>query len=381
MPNTGLAYEMGPIRPPSEASSLLLRVTRNCPWNKCAFCQTYKGSRFARRSVEEVKDDIRAIKELYYRVKALSLELGKGGRVDQEVLSVAYHRKNQSFFQVAWWMYHGAKNVFLQDADSLILKTPEIVEILTFLKETFPWVERITTYGRSATLVRKSVSEFEELREAGLRRVHLGMESGSDKVLELIKKGTTGAKHLKAGLAIKEAGLSLSLYLILGIGGRELSAEHARESAKLVNEINPDFLRLRSLVVLQKTPLAKMVEIGSFIPLTEDEMVQEERILIENLTGFTGYLVSDHSNNLLMEVEGRFPEARVECLSVIDSYQQLSGEERINFQLGRRVNFYKCIADMKDPKLYQRVSGLLEQIRSKGKDVDEVLFELRRKIL
>jgi len=145
-------YEQGVIRPPSEAWSLLFRVTRNCPWNQCLFCPAYKGTKFARRSVKEVKADI----------DAMAREYGKN--------------------------IHMIKTAFLQDADSLVLKTEQLLEMLTHLQARFPGIERVTTYARATTLRRKSVEEFLQLKEAGLLRIHVGLESGSRKVLNMIKK-------------------------------------------------------------------------------------------------------------------------------------------------------------------------------------------------
>ena len=157
-------FEQGPIRPPSEATSLLIRVTRNCPWNKCAFCHTYRDSKFELRSVEEVKKDIQTMKDIADEIINLSWKLGEGGHVNKNVLTQIYN--NNDFFQtVAGWLYFGGENVFLQDANSLILKTTDLLAILDFLREKFPQIKRITSYCRSHTAARKTVGEFEQFKK------------------------------------------------------------------------------------------------------------------------------------------------------------------------------------------------------------------------
>ena len=200
-------FEQGPIRPPSEATSLLIRVTRNCPWNKCAFCQTYRGTKFEIRSVEDVKGDIQTMKDYADQIMKISWKLGEGGRVNRSVLKqISNQRFHNDYFQtIAVWLYFGGENVFLQDANSLIAKTPDLVAILDYLKEKFPQIKRITSYCRSHTAARKTVSEFEQLKNAGLSRIHVGMESGSNEVLALVNKGVT------ADIQIKPAGRSFSL--------------------------------------------------------------------------------------------------------------------------------------------------------------------------
>ena len=152
-------FEQGPIRPPSEAASLLVRVTRNCPWNKCAFCHTYRGSKFELRSVDDVKKDIQAMKDIADVITGLSRKWGEGGRVNRDVLRQIYNSKefyNDFTYTVAAWLYFGGENVFLQDANSLILKTADLVSILDFLREKFPQIKRITSYCRSHTAARKT---------------------------------------------------------------------------------------------------------------------------------------------------------------------------------------------------------------------------------
>jgi radical SAM superfamily enzyme YgiQ (UPF0313 family) len=269
-----LPYEVGPIRPPSEAASLLIRVTRNCPWNKCEFCPTYKGTRFERRPVEEVLQDI-----------------------DK---AAAFHG---DVFRTA----------FIQDANSLVMKTDELVQVLSRLRERFPSVERVTSYARARTVARKSVEELEQLRDAGLSRLHIGLESGYDPLLEYMKKGVTSDLVIEGGKKVVRSGISLSLYVVLGLGGRlrlegeETWRNHALHTARVLSEVNPDYIRVRTLTIKQGMPLFEKLVSGEFEESSDAEKVREERVLIDNLE-VTSYFASDHSTNVLMDVRGQLPQ-------------------------------------------------------------------------
>ena len=384
--NNQFYFEQGPIRPPSEAKSLLVRITRNCPWNKCAFCRTYKGKRFSIRPLEEVKQDIETIKRIYDEIKSISWQLGCKGEVDEEVIRFLYHTpygEFSSFMNVAMWLYFGEGSVFLQDGNNLGVKTSDLLQILNLLKKTFPNIRRITSYGRSKTIAkRKTVEELKALHDAGLSRIHIGLESGYDPVLELVRKGVTAAEHIDAGRKVKEAGISLSEYVIPGLGGKKLSREHALETARVLNQINPDFIRLRTLRILDGAGLDEKVASGEFEPLNDEEIVREIRLMIEHLNGINSYLVSDHILNLLEEVEGKLPEDKPKMLAVIDRFLQLSPEEKCNFRLGRRANVYRTLDDMKDPELYQQVEGALKQIMGpEGEGLEKVIADLTKRYI
>jgi histone acetyltransferase (RNA polymerase elongator complex component) len=381
-----LSFEQGPIRPPSEAKSLLVRVTRNCSWNKCGFCRTYKGKRFSLRSVEELKEDIAAIKKTYDEIKALSWQLGFSGEVNEKVLQQVYYDsrgRSSSYMNVAMWLYYGEGSVFLQDGNNVIMKTKDLEEILLLLTKTFPEIQRITTYARSKTIAkRKSVEELKALREAGLNRIHIGLESGSDEVLTLIRKGVTAAEHIEAGRKVKEAGLSLSEYVIPGLGGEKLSQEHALETARVLNAINPDFIRLRTLRVVEGAGLDEAVAAEEFSPLGDEEIVREIRLMIEHLEGITSYIVSDHILNLLEEVEGRFPDDKPAMLAVIDRFLQMSAEDRRNFCFGRRATLYRTLDDMSNSATYNRVESAVQQIIQSGEDsLEEVIGEFTKQFI
>lgn len=362
---TQLSYEQGPIRPPSEAYSLLLRVTRNCPWNRCEFCHTYKKEKFSLRTVEEVKKDIKTIQETVSEIQSLSWRVGLGGESAAPLVNLILQDSqhySDGFRQIALWLYNGGKNVFLQDGDNLILKTDQLVEILNHLKNTFPFIERITTYSRSKTVSKKTIEELQDLNRAGLSRIHIGLETGYDPLLQSIKKGVTAQEHIEAGKKVKWSGISLSEYVILGLGGKEMWREHAIETAKVLNQINPDFIRVRTLKVLKTMLLYQKIEKGEFIPLNDDEIVEEERLLIEHLEGVTSTFVSDHILNLLQEVEGELPEEKEKMLKLIDRYLALPKEEKNNFRLGRRAGVYHSVEDLAKPELRNQVERALQQI-------------------
>jgi len=364
---TPLSYEQGPIRPPSEAYSLLLRVTRNCPWNRCEFCHTYKKEKFSLRTVEEIKRDIQTIQEIVSEIKSLSWRYGLGGECSASLVNDILQDPqppSDGFRQVALWLYGGGKNVFLQDGDNLILKTDHLVEILNDLKKTFPSIERITTYSRSKTVSRKRLEELQDLKEAGLSRIHIGLETGYDSLLQYIHKGVTAQQHIEAGRKVKASGISLSEYVIIGLGGKGMWREHAMETAKVLNQINPDFIRVRTLKVLKTMLLYQKMERGEFIPLNDDEMVEEERLLIEHLEGITSRFVSDHILNLLQEVEGNLPGEKEKMLKRIDRYLALPKGEKDNFRLGRRGGVYQSVEDLSNPELRNQVDRSLQQIES-----------------
>lgn len=343
--------ESGPIRPPSEAKSLLLRCTRNCPWNKCAFCHTYKGERFSFRTPDEIKADIARMKDIADSVRETSWRMGFAGAVTREVVLAAARGPGDrdEVFSVAGWILDGPRSAFLQDADSLVMKTGELCEILRFLRAEFPSIERVTTYARARTVAHKGVDDLKALREAGLDRVHIGMESGSDEVLKLVKKGVTAAVHIEAGRAVKAAGLELSEYWMPGLGGTALSNVHAIESARVLSAIDPDFIRLRSIAIPPGTPLYEMWRGGEYEKPADDAIVAEIGLFVEKLDGIRSRIVSDHILNLLEEVEGVLPDDKARILATIDRYLALSSADRLAFKFGRRTGRFRSLCDLEEP--------------------------------
>jgi len=357
------SFEQGPIRPPSEAKSFLLRVTRNCPWNRCAFCYSYHDAKFSLRSVEEIRKDIDEAAGIADSIRRVSWKMGEGGSVSERVIDNIFLNEGlygDSFRSIAAWLYYGGESVFLQDANSIIMKTDDLVEVLTCLKERFPQVTRITSYCRSKTACRKSVEEFRRLKEAGLTRIHIGLESGCDPVLEFIRKGVTAEEHIEGGRRIVASGLSLSEYIIPGLGGTLWSREHAVETARVLNAINPDFIRLRSLQVRKGTELYGMMKEGRFTPLHDEEVVREIRLLVSRLDGIQSRIVSDHILNLLEELEGKLPEDREKLLGIIDGYLALPDDDRLVYRLGRRKGVYRSLKDLSDRRIYGILKGAID---------------------
>jgi len=340
-----MPWEQGPIRPPSEAGSLLLRVTRNCPWNRCTFCATYKGERFSRREPEEIRKDLAEIGRIVADIR----EMANGGPVTNALIQHLYLTYGYDYFYLANWLAGGGRNVFLQDADSMVLSTVKLTDVLCAVRETFPSVERITAYARAASLARKTPEDLRALALAGLSRLHVGLESGSDAVLTYVRKGVTAAQEVEGGRKAVACGLSLCFYVLVGLGGRNFQADHPRATAAVINAVKPPFIRLRSLTVRPGTPLFDQMAAGDFVPLSEDEQVEEIIILLENLEPYDGQLVSDHILNLLGEVEGNLSRDRERMLDVCRRYLALPAPERLLYRLGRRLGRFESLDDLAGP--------------------------------
>jgi hypothetical protein len=370
-------FEICSIRPPTENDSLTFRLTRNCGWNRCLFCPVYKvGAKFSRRNIEDVKTDIQRARVIYDLLIDYAVERGVPGRLGYQdaaslVLKVQAGRPEEetgepdlsaadeederlrwfsswfkerpkledSVYHVLAWMLGGQETCFLGDSNSLILSPEFFTDVMNEIKTAFPMLRRFTVYGRTSTAARKSPADLKAFREAGLDRVHFGLESGSDTVLNFMAKGVTAAEQFDGCLKIKDAGLSCSVYVMPGLGGGRWSELHAVETAALLSRISPDYVRLRSLEIFPKTGLAGAVERGEFVEATEEQVVREIRILVEQ-TEAPCRMVSDSASNLL-DVNGRLPEDRERMLSVIDEFLELSPREKLAFSLESRLrSFY-----------------------------------------
>ncbi len=325
-------FETGVYRPPSEggSNSLLVRLTRNCPWNRCTFCGMYKTEKFQVRTVEEIKKDIDAMASARDDMAALS---GNSGEIDHHG-AIALIEKNPwlnnhpGFAMLYHFLISGAKTVFLQDANSLIMKSEDLVAVLTHLRKRFPTIERVTSYARSKTLAQKPHDELSAICQAGLDRVHVGLESGDDTVLEKIKKGATADIHIKGGKKALAAGFQLSEYWMPGLGGRALWREHARNTARVLSAIDPHYMRSRPLRPWPGTPLADEVAAGSLEMPSLKEQLEEIRLTVEGLS-ITGRLCFDHAGNRWRDRNGgllfshsyegyKFPEEKEMVLDMID---------------------------------------------------------------
>jgi len=276
-----MRYE-GPIyRPPSEADSLLVQATVGCPHNRCTFCMVYKHIRFKVRPLADIKDDL-----------------------DEAA------RENGP----------AVRTIFLPAGNTIAMPTAGLAEVCRHSYARFAGLERITVYGSSQFIFRKGAAKMRALAEAGLKRIHVGLESGDDETLARIKKGVNAAEQAAAGRMVRAAGIELSAYVMLGIAGRERSLVHARRTAALINEIEPDFLRLRTFVPKINTPLLDDVRGGRFKMLSPHEVLAETLALVEQIQAPTR-VVSDHYTNYL-NVAGTLPEDRPVILKTLQDALQ-----------------------------------------------------------
>ncbi|MCG8635485.1 MAG: radical SAM protein [Desulfobacterales bacterium] len=336
-------FEMGPIRPVDEADSLLIRTTRGCPWNRCEFCSLYRDLKFSMRPVEEIKADILAARDYFNG--------------------------------------HPFETCFLQDGDSFVMKTRDIIEILTCLKSAFPSLKRISSYGRAQTMVKKSPGAMKEICNAGLNKLYCGMESGSEKVLKQVKKGITPDSIIRSARMAGEAGMETTQFIILGLGGRELSRDHALETARVLNQAAPDQIRLLTIGVKEGSGLDKQMAKGQFILPSETGMIQEQRLLLENLTGITSHYANHHGIDLLNEVRGQLPHDKETMLAILDRFLNMSEPARNNFILGRRLGYYRRLSDMDNSLTREFVGKQLKKLRESGEDLETIFHSLRKQVV
>ncbi len=278
-------YDFPPYRPPSEAASALIRASRGCPWNRCLFCGMYKTLKFKARPLEDVKKDIDTAAEIY----------------------------------------RGADTVFVADSDSLVMR--DIEEIMRYIRLRLPGVSRVTSYARTKTLMKLGVERLKRIKDAGLTRVHVGLESGDPETLKFMQKGVTPAELIAGGKAAREAGLELSFYILVGAGGKDRFKEHAAGSARVCNEVNPDFIRLRTLVILHGSLLEDKKNSGQYRPTSPIEKLREVKLLMENLEVKQCEFASDHvTNNIWVDHEvvfngvyGMLPGEKENMLDTINS--------------------------------------------------------------
>ena len=297
------SFEVGMYRPPSEGGSycLLLRFTRNCPWNKCTFCGMYKQQIFSLRSVEEIKRDINSISGLCMEMQDIARDLGYEGVINRDVIyriveKYPYSSTSHGFGMILNWISSGEKTVFLQDANSLIMGTDNLVEVLQYLRDTFPSIERVTTYARSKSLFRKTQEALNRIRQAGLDRLHVGLESGDGEVLKRIKKGVTPEEHIEGGRKAMKAGFQLSEYWMPGLGGKQRWENHARHTAHVLNSIDPHYIRTRPFSPWPATPIYDECERGELTLLSPEEQLEELKLMVQELD-VTSKLCFDHANN------------------------------------------------------------------------------------
>lgn len=337
-------FEMGPIRPVDEADSLLIRTTRGCPWNRCTFCTLYEGMQFSLRSVADIEKDILAAKEYFNG--------------------------------------HPFETCFLQDGDSFVMGTKDLIKVLKTLKKAFPSLKRISSYGRAQTMVKKSPSAMKEIFDAGLNKLYCGMESGSGQVLKNIKKGITPESIIKSAHMAKEAGMDMTQFIILGLGGKELSDLHATETAKVLNQINPDHIRILTIGVKSGSALDIQMKNKEFTLPGEAQIIAEQRLLLGQLEGINSHYANHHSVDLLLEIRGRLPQDKTRLLAILDRFLSLDEKDQTNFILGRRLGYYRKLSDMDNELQYRFVEKQADKIRQNDPDsFEQVFHDLRRQVI
>jgi hypothetical protein len=374
-------FEQGPIRPPSEAYSLLIRVTRNCPWNRCTFCPVYKGTEFSARPVEHVKKDIDAVYEQVEKLRRAA-EKSRGSRHDEvDRLAESLGPEEAPLFSAAahWLFGGGLKSVFLQDANSLAAKPSDLIEILTHLRRRFPSIERITSYARSQTVAFRKEDDLRAIRQAGLDRLHIGLESGCDEVLRGVKKGVTKDQHIEAGRKARRAGFEVSEYFMPGLGGQELSETHALESADALNQIDPHFIRLRTLAIPKDAPLYEDHRAGRFDRCTDVGVTRELLTFIENLRGINSVVKSDHILNLFQDLEGHLPQDKANMLATLRAFLEMDPERQRRYQVGKRLGILSRIRDMHDPIRMAMVEANCRRLGVTAENIDAIMDELTRR--
>jgi radical SAM superfamily enzyme YgiQ (UPF0313 family) len=260
-----MKYEGIIIRPPSEAESLLLQITTGCSHNRCTFCPTYKGQRFRIKTFPEIEEDIR--------------EAGSGMSV---------------------------RRVFLCDGDALIIPQPKLLEILVSIQKHIRGVERIGTYANVKSILKKSPEELEALRSMGLGMVYMGVETGNREFLRKIAKGADPAQMIEAGRRIRKAGMTLSVTILLGVGGLEGSIEHALDTAAILTEIDPDFVGALTLMLVPGTPLHDDFARGRFVLPDTFGFLRELMLIVKNASFTNCYFTSNHASNYL-PIRARLP--------------------------------------------------------------------------
>ncbi len=289
--------------------------------------------------------DIDAMAAAADEIRRQSWAQGHGGEVTHDLARSLYRSAscNEGVVRIAFWMLHGGRNVFLQDADSMCIRPDRLDRIVRHLRTRFPTIERVTTYARSRTLAQRPLAHLKLLREAGITRVHVGLESGHDPLLDLIRKGARAEHHVIGGKKALEAGFELSCYIMPGLGGRRYSDGHADDSAAVLRAIDPHFVRLRSFFVQGGSPIVELIRSGAIDPGSEIEVVAEIRRFVSGLTGLHGRLVSDHEMNLLMEVEGDLSAGPGPILAILDRFLGLPAREQDAFVSARRAGLFQRV--------------------------------------
>ncbi|WP_020589949.1 radical SAM protein [Desulfobacter curvatus] len=370
-------YEQGPLYPANDAYSLLLRLIRNCPWNRCSFCPVYKKQKFSIRSVEDIIKDIDLVRTYIDR---LLQENATPIAFDQERIHSIYTgfeiRDRVAFNNTVKWYAAGMASIFLQDANPLVMNPKDLLFILGHIRDCFPQTETIAVYARSSTILQLPDDTLEQLYKLGLNRIHLGLESGSNLALNRMRTGVDRAGHIEAGKRIRQTGIELYAYVVPGLGGVDLSIEHALETAEALNAINPDVIKIRTLGLSPSTELAHWQLRGMFEKPGDAMIATEIRLMLEALDNIQSRIKSDHILNLFETVTGKIPHDKEKMIGVIDRFFELAPQERILYQIGRRMGFFKGLEDMEASPQMDQVRLACENYGVTPKNVDQILDRL-----
>lgn len=271
-----MKYEGDIIRPPSEAHSLLLQVTVGCSHNRCTFCPSFKDKRFRIKGLDEIVEDLEYAARRFRRVDRL----------------------------------------FLCDGDALIIPQKRLIEILDAIRARLPGVGRIGTYANAKSIRKKSVEELRELKERGLGIVYLGIESGNEEILARIRKGATPERIVEAARRVKEAGITLSVTVLLGIGGTAMSAAHARDTARILTDVDPDFAGVLTVMIVPGTPLYEEARSGGFVLPGTFALLEELGVIVSGARFTDCFFTANHASNYL-PIRARMPGDREKVLRLI----------------------------------------------------------------
>jgi radical SAM superfamily enzyme YgiQ (UPF0313 family) len=270
-----MKYEGAIYRPPSEADSLILQVAVGCSYNGCTFCHSFQGKSFRIKSFEEIREDI----------------------------DEAAH-------------YGPISRVFLADGDALIIPQKDLVQILSYLKKKIRGLDRVGIYANAVDVLKKDAGELKELKELGLGIIYLGLESGNPEVLRRIRKNATVEQMIRAARRVKEAGILLSITVLLGIGGVELSRRHAEDTGKVLSEMDPAYVGALSLIIVPGTPIERELASGTLVLPTPFELIKELGTMIANCRFTECFFASNHASNYL-PLRVRMPAEKEKALELI----------------------------------------------------------------
>jgi radical SAM superfamily enzyme YgiQ (UPF0313 family) len=290
-------YERAIIRPPSEANSFLLPITIGCSHNKCTFCGTYMGVKFRIRPLEDIKRDIDKVAQNY-----------------------------------SWSL----RRVFLEDGDALIAPQRRLVEVMKYLNEKFPHLDRIGTYATPQAALIKSIDELKELNRLGLKIAYMGVETGDEDLLKKIDKGASYDQIVEAGRKIKQAGITLSVTVILGLGGIEGSQNHALKTAQILSDIDPDFAGALTILLVPGTPLHRDWEKGKFKLISPFQSLEELKLIIQNSSFTNCFFTANHASNYL-PIKARLPQQKAEVLKLIDDVLATKDMSRLRPEFTRAL--------------------------------------------